>query len=148
MEKFIYSPCDGEIIKITDVKDPIFAKKMLGDGICIVPSGDNFSAPCDGEISVVLDTKHAYGFKNQDFEILMHIGINTIELKGKGFSSSVKKNDKVKQGQPIVDVDLKFLKKHKYLIDTPIVFVNNPNLKFKILKKGKIKQGDKILQIL
>ena len=147
MNKILCSPCDGELIEIKKVKDPVFAQKMLGDGVAIIPSGNVFVAPCNGQIKVLFDTKHAIGISNEDYEILIHIGINTVELNGKGFKSYVKKGETVSKGDALIEVDLDFIKKEKYPTTTPIIFVDNPNIKFEILKKGKVKQGDKILEI-
>ncbi len=147
MIRELFSPCDGELIEIKKVKDPVFAQKMLGDGIAIIPSSNVFSAPCDGEIKVLFETKHAIGIANDDFEILIHIGINTVELNGQGFKTYVKKGEKVSKGDPLIEVDLDFIKEKKYPTTTPIVFVDNAEIKFKILKKGKVKQGDKVLEI-
>ena len=147
MIRELFSPCDGELIEIKKVKDPVFAQKMLGDGIAIIPSSNVFLAPCDGEIKVLFETKHAIGIVNDDFEILIHIGINTVELNGQGFKTYVKKGEKVSKGDPLIEVDLDFIKEKKYPTTTPIVFVDNAEIKFKILKKGKVKQGDKVLEI-
>lgn len=107
----IFSPLDGKCIDISEVKDKTFADKLLGDGVAIIPSSVAVSAPIDGEIEMIFPTKHAFGIKRDDgLEILIHIGINTVELDGKGFVALKNVNDKVKAGEQIIIFDKSYLK--------------------------------------
>lgn len=121
----ITSPLTGKIIPITEVPDNVFATKMMGDGFAIVPTNGIVVAPTDGEIVTVFQTKHAIGFKSLvGTEILIHIGINTVELKGAGFKTLVNSGDQVKKGQALLEVDLEYIKEHATSLITPVVFTN------------------------
>lgn len=120
-EDFI-CPASGSLIPIEQVNDPVFSQKMMGDGFAIVPSGENVYAPLSGIISVCFPTKHAIGMKAENgVECLIHIGINTVELKGKGFTSLVSQGQMIKQGNPLVEFDLEEIKKLGY--DPTIIVV-------------------------
>lgn len=125
----IYQPLMGSVVDISTVSDPTFAQKMMGEGVAIEPSNNVLVAPCDGQIAMVTPTKHALVIKNSNIEILLHIGLDTVELDGKGFTVNVKVNDIVKQGQPLISFDSDFiLQKGKKLI-TPIVVINMDKVK-------------------
>ena len=118
-------PVSGKIIPITEVEDAAFSSKAMGDGFAVVPSDGKVYAPFSGEISVCFPTGHAYGIKCANGkEILIHIGMDTVELNGEGFTSHVKQGDVVKQGDLIAEVDLDVLKKNNKPAVTPIVFTD------------------------
>lgn len=118
----LYAPVEGKCIDITKVKDITFSKKMLGDGIAVIPEKNCIKAPCDGKIIMLFPTLHALGIQMQDgTEILIHIGINTVELNGKGFYSNVKVNDRVKAGEVLVRFDEDYLT-GEYDMTTVIVY--------------------------
>ncbi|MBP2057878.1 PTS system glucose-specific IIA component [Lactobacillus colini] len=99
---------DGEIMPITKVKDDVFSTKMLGDGYAIKPSNGDIFSPVDGTISTLFPTKHAIGVKTKDgLEILIHLGLDTVELKGAPFEVMVEQGDEVKAGQQLASMDLK-----------------------------------------
>lgn len=109
------SPVTGDLIPITEVKDPVFASKAMGEGIGIVPDAGILIAPVDGIIETVFPTGHAVGLKTvQGIEVLMHIGINTVELKGAGFEVKVAAGDHVKKGEILVIFDLEKIKTKGY----------------------------------
>ncbi|AMV63117.1 PTS system, beta-glucoside-specific IIB component [Pediococcus damnosus] len=123
--KKVYSPVKGEMINLESVSDDTFAKKMLGDGVAIIPEEGKIYAPFDGQIMTVFPTKHAIGLKSDTgIELLIHIGLDTVNLKGAPFTAHVKDNDQVKKGQLLMDVDLDAIKKAGYDITTPIVVTN------------------------
>ncbi|MDR1628423.1 MAG: PTS glucose transporter subunit IIA [Oscillospiraceae bacterium] len=129
--KKIFSPMSGKTIPIEKVEDEVFAQKMLGTGIAIVPSEGKLCAPFDAEVVQVFETRHSYTLRASDgLEVLIHIGINTVELAGEGFESYVKEGQKVNSGEILGKVDLVFLKKKGYCVHTPIVFVNGDNFEF------------------
>lgn len=115
---------DGKMIDITKVKDPMFAQKMMGDGVAFEVDEDEVTvcSPCSGFMKVLFSTGHAFGVQMENgVEILIHIGVDTVEANGDGFSVlHVRQNDQVKQGQPIVKVNMKKLKEH---YDVPIMMV-------------------------
>jgi glucose PTS system EIICBA or EIICB component len=124
-EDIFVSPIKGEIKPITDVPDAVFSGKMMGDGFAIVPSEGTIVSPVDGKIVNLFPTKHALGLlSDSGREILIHVGIDTVNLKGQGFETLVKENDRVEKGQPLLKVDLDFVKENAPSIMTPIVFTN------------------------
>lgn len=122
----IYTPVNGEIIPIEEVPDPVFSQKMMGEGVAVIPSTGNIHAPVDGTIMLVADTKHAIGIRAEDgTEILVHIGLETVSLKGQGFTVAVNMGDKVSVGQLLIEVDWEYIGKHAKSIVTPIVITNS-----------------------
>jgi PTS system glucose-specific IIA component len=122
----IYTPVNGEIIPIEEVPDPVFSQKMMGEGVAVIPSKENIYAPVDGTVMLVADTKHAIGIRAEDgTEILIHIGLETVSLKGQGFTVAVKIGDKVSVGQLLIEVDWAYISKHAKSIVTPIVITNS-----------------------
>lgn len=122
----IFSPVNGEIIPITEVPDPVFSQKMMGEGIAFVPSDGKFCSPINGEVIQVFPTKHAIGLVATDgTEILIHIGLETVSLKGEGFSMKVEEGDEVTVGQLLVDVELEYIRAHASSIITPMVITNS-----------------------
>ncbi|OLS37258.1 glucose-specific PTS transporter subunit IIBC [Bacillus sp. MRMR6] len=121
----IVSPIKGVLKPITEVPDQVFAGKMMGDGFAIEPSEGTVVSPVNGKIVNLFPTKHAIGIlSDTGREILIHVGIDTVKLKGQGFETLVSENDIVKQGQPLLKVDLAYIKEHATSIITPIVFTN------------------------
>lgn len=134
------SVCDGKCIDISCVKDDTFAKKMLGDGVAVIPSSNIICSPCDGKIVMIFDTFHAFGIKTFDNkEILIHIGINTVNLGGKGFKALKKVDSFVKAGEPIIEFEKKYLKDKNQDMSTMIIVTSkNPIVKNKINENVKI----------
>jgi glucose PTS system EIICBA or EIICB component len=123
-EKFI-SPIKGEIKEITEVPDQVFSGKMMGDGFAILPEEGTIVSPVDGKVVNVFPTKHALGLESKaGREILIHVGIDTVKLEGEGFEALVKEGDQVEAGQPLLKVDLAYIKENAPSIITPIVFTN------------------------
>lgn len=119
------SPIKGEILPITEVPDQVFSGKMMGDGFAIVPAEGTVVSPVDGKIVNLFPTKHAIGIlSDSGREILIHFGIDTVNLKGQGFETLVSENDTVTKGQPLLKVDLEYIKNNATSIITPIVFTN------------------------
>lgn len=119
----IKAVANGEAIPVSDVPDEVFASKALGDGVAVIVTDGKVYAPADGEISMVADTLHAYGISTEDgLELLVHIGINTVELNGEGFTPKVKEGDKVRAGQLLCEVDMAFMKEKGYPMHTPSCF--------------------------
>ncbi|BBI01068.1 PTS system glucose-specific transporter [Buchnera aphidicola (Nipponaphis monzeni)] len=145
----IVAPISGEIIPIENVPDEIFSKKIVGDGIAIKPSGKSIVSPVDGIIHKIFNTLHAFSIKSDDnVELFVHFGIDTVQLKGRGFKRKITQQMRVKKGDSIIDYDLNFLKKNAKSILTPIVISNIE--KFKSLKKmsGKVVAGKTIIMLI
>lgn len=127
-ETFV-SPMSGELVSLDQVPDEVFAQRMMGDGFAVDLSTGSISAPMSGTISVAFPTKHAIGLRNKDgLEVLIHIGMDTVELNGQGFTSYVTEGKKVKQGDPLVAVDLAYLKEQGKSIISPVIFVNGEKI--------------------
>lgn len=130
--KFI-TPIKGEVIKLDEIPDPVFAGKMMGDGFGIMPAEGKIYAPVDGEVSSIFPTGHAIGIKvNDDIEVLIHFGLDTVNLKGEGFTAHVQQGDMVKAGDLLIDVDLDFVKDKVPSIATPIIFTKLENKTFEV----------------
>lgn len=139
-EDSFIAPIKGEIKPITEVPDAVFSGKMMGDGFAIVPSEGTIVSPVDGKIVNLFPTKHAIGIlSDSGREILIHVGIDTVNLKGQGFEALVTENDRVEAGQPLLKVDLDFIKQNATSIITPIVFTNlAPGESVIIIKTGAV----------
>jgi len=123
--RVIFAPMSGEIINIKNVPDKVFSKKMIGDGIAIKPNNGIVVSPCDGKIVTLFPTNHAIGIETEEgLQILIHLGIDTVELKGEGFKSYVHKGDYVKAGDKILEVDLDYCEKKGKSTISPIIITN------------------------
>jgi sugar PTS system EIIA component len=146
----IHSPLDGEAIPLEEVPDPVFAQKMMGDGLAIIPKNGKVVSPINGKVVQIFPTKHAVGLVSEEgLEILIHIGLETVELNGKGFEVAVSAGETVKVGDPLLNVDLDYLEqKHKEIV-TPIVITNmldkGGELEY-IAKNNVVTRGDVIMK--
>lgn len=121
----IYNPIKGKRVPISRVPDPVFSEKMMGDGVAIYPESNEVVAPISGTLVTVFPTSHAFGIEGDNGEeILIHIGINTVELEGKHFNLHVKQGDRVNVGDLLVTVDFDKIKEAGYEIVTPIIVLN------------------------
>ncbi|UII56324.1 glucose-specific PTS transporter subunit IIBC [Cytobacillus spongiae] len=138
-DKFV-SPIKGEVKPISEVPDAVFSGKMMGDGFAILPTEGTVVSPVDGKIVNLFPTKHAIGIlSDSGREILIHVGIDTVNLKGEGFETLVAENDRVEAGQPLLKVDLDYIKENATSIITPIVFTNlSEGEKVAIEKPGNV----------
>ncbi|MDT8716401.1 PTS glucose transporter subunit IIA [Clostridium sp. 19966] len=118
-------PIDGEVLALTEVNDYLFNKKIMGDGAAIRPKGNFVYSPVDGEITLVYDAKHAIGIKTEDnLQLLIHVGIDSVKLEGRGFASYVKVGEKVKAGDKILFFDREFVEMQASTV-TPLVITNS-----------------------
>ena len=121
---------DGTTIPLAQVPDPVFAEKMAGDGIAINPTGDTIVAPADGELTLVFNTKHAFALTlDNGIELLVHIGIDTVSLKGEGFEQLAEAGTRVKAGTPIIKIDRNFITEKGFSLITPILITNVDSVK-------------------
>ena len=124
------SPLTGKLVSMSDVKDPVFSQKMMGDGFAIVPSANEVVSPVDAMIEVLYPTGHAIGLRTADgIELLIHLGIDTVKSKSNSFKLLKQVGDSVKAGEPIIQMNLKQLLKEGYDMTTPIVFLSGQKLK-------------------
>lgn len=142
------APLKGRVIPLTAVNDLVFSKKMLGDGIAIVPSKGELYAPIDGEIEMIYSTKHALGMKTADgVEILFHIGIDTVNLNGEGFDVRVIEHQKVTKGDLLVKFDIDKIKVSGFDATTMMIITNPKNPKIDLNQTQEVTQNDFLMRI-
>ncbi|SCX90507.1 PTS sugar transporter subunit IIA [Alkaliphilus peptidifermentans] len=144
------APMEGEVVDIVEVPDQVFSRKMVGDGIAIKPTTGVVVAPCNGKIVSLLPSNHAVGIIDDDgIEILIHVGIDTVELKGKGLKSFVNVGDVVKKGDLLIEADLKFIESAGKSTITPIIITNMGNVKEIVKIQGNVEVGKgEVMKIL
>lgn len=144
--KEILATQSGSLVPMEQVPDDVFAQKILGDGIAVLPTDGKVVSPVDGVISNVTDTLHAYGIASDDgLDILVHIGVNTVELKGEGFQALVKEGDHVKAGDPLAQVDLELVASKGYPLHTPIIITNMDEITDLHFEQGDIIAGETVV---
>ncbi|GAA4653624.1 hypothetical protein GCM10023142_07620 [Anaerocolumna aminovalerica] len=148
-EKVIFSPLNGQVIPLSNVKDPVFADGILGKGAAILPSEGRLVSPVNGTILNVFPTLHAIGIQSDDgLEILIHLGFDTVELEGKYFKSNISEGDKVSVGDLLIEFQVEEIKKAGYDITTPIVVTNSDQYEtIEAIPEENIKAGEKLLII-
>lgn len=121
----ISSPLSGQVKELSQATDPVFAQGVMGQGVLIEPSQGELLAPVDGIVSVLFPTKHAVGIvSDQGVEMLMHIGMDTVNLEGKGFTAHVNQGDRVKVGDKLISFDIDLIKDAGYVTETPVIITN------------------------
>ena len=145
----IGSPFHGESAPITASPDEAFAEKMMGDGATVVPCEGVVTAPCDATISFVFDTNHAIGLELEDgVEMLIHVGINTVALKGQGFKALVQEGDQVKKGDKLLEFDLDYIRENASSTSSPVLFTTmEDNQQLRLIKAGHVKPGEDLLAL-
>lgn len=146
----IYSPINGRLLKIEDVPDPVFSQKMVGDGVALEPKEGIVYSPVNGTIIQLFPTKHALGIKTEEgLEVLIHIGMDTVEMKGNGFESFVSEGEKVKVGDKLIKFDMELVKK-EHPLTSPII-ITNMDIVDKIVKEPdgeEVKAGNtKVMRV-
>lgn len=138
----IVSPVNGTAVLLEQVPDAVFADKILGDGMAVIPADGRFVSPVDGEVTSVADSLHAIGFQTEDgLDVLMHIGLDTVKLNGEGFTVSVKEGDKVKKGDAVVEVDLQLLADKGLNPITPIIVCDGLDDRELLYAEGAVEAG-------
>lgn len=147
-ETVIYAPVEGEAVDITKIDDPVFSSLAMGNGVAIIPEKGEVKAPVDGVISTFFPTGHAIGIEaDNGAEILIHVGMDTVSLKGEGFAPQVKEGDRVKKGQLLLKFDMDVIKAHNLSTVTPVVVTNTNDLKeVAPVASGKITGKDAIIR--
>lgn len=142
----IYAPFDSEIKLMSECSDQVFASKAMGDGVVAIPQNGLLCSPIQGEVAMIFPTYHAIGLKNDQVELLVHIGLDTVKLDGKPFKVLVKTGDIVQIGDPLIEFDMDMIQKEGLSIETPIVITNQKE--FEILKTGEVHTKDEIIEVL
>ena len=144
----IVSPADGDVVDLSEVPDQVFSEKMAGDGIAITPRSNTFVAPIAGVVSKIFSTNHAYSIKAKNgLEVLVHIGLETVALKGEGFKRLVEEGKKVTIGTPIISADLEYIQSEGKNTITPIVLNHDKELILEIQNVRTVREGESLLEV-
>lgn len=144
----VYSPLEGESVPLNSVNDQTFASGILGNGVAVKPSAGRVVAPFSGEVSTLFDTKHAIGLTGDDgVELLIHVGLNTVELGGRYYDAKVKMGDRVERGQTLIEFDKDEIEKAGYETVTPVIISNIDSYKGMDETLGGVKFGDVLIKL-
>lgn len=142
----VLSPMSGRALKIEEVADEAFSEKMLGDGAAVIPESGVIFSPVAGVVADITDTKHAFCITTPDgTDVLLHVGINTVNLKGEGFSLVVQAGDTVAAGDKLAEVDLSLLKAHGLPFDTPVLLTEPEHYEIVRVAEGELRGGCDVL---
>ena len=146
----IASPMKGKVLKLESIKDDAFASAVLGKGAAVLPEEGKVYAPADGVISTLFPTLHALGMETDEgVELLIHIGLDTVQLNGEGFEAKVSQGDRVKKGQLLVTFDKEFIESKGYCMETPVIVTNTDDfLEVVEIGEGETVPGDGLLKVL
>jgi PTS system N-acetylglucosamine-specific IIC component len=143
LESDFAMPIDGKIIPLTEVPDQVFAQGMMGQGFAIAPTGNTVYSPIDGKIVSIFPTKHAIGLvTDTGVEILIHVGVDTVKLKGQGFEQLAEDGQVVKRGDALLKIDLAYIEANAPSSIIPIIFTNLTSEKLSVLKDGDQQHGE------
>ncbi len=143
----LYAPVSGRLIPLEQVGDAVFSQKIMGDGIAIEPDEGTLYAPMKGKVSVIFPTGHVIGIEAENgANIIMHMGIDTVEMQGRGFDVRVKKGDAVSPGDLLARMDLPLIRK-KYAATTMVVIENSNEFQLARVKQERIKAGESLMKL-
>lgn len=145
----ILAPVSGRVVPMSEVNDPTFSQEILGKGVAIIPSEGRVVAPADGEVAVLFETKHAVSIRTEGgAELIVHIGLDTVNLKGKHFTARVAQGDRVKAGDMLVEFDMEAIKEAGYDVITPIIICNTPDFPDMVCHTGmEVKALDPVIDL-
>lgn len=148
--EIIGAPIEGEAVASSEVSDPTFGEEMLGKGMAIKPSVGKVFSPVDGTITMLFDTKHAISItSDQGAEILIHIGLDTVTLKGAHFTAYVKADDKVKKGDLLLEFDMEAIKEAGFDVISPVIICNSDDYSdIKRFTGKQVKPGDEVMELI
>ena len=149
LKEMILSPAEGESVPLSQVNDPTFSQELLGKGVAIIPSKGRIVAPADGVVTVMFETKHAVSITTEGgAELIIHVGLDTVNLKGKYFKAFKNQGDKVKQGDLLLEFDLDSIKQEGYDVITPVIVCNTPNYPDMVCRTGTaVKELDPVIEL-
>lgn len=149
VEVEIYAPISGEIVNIEDVPDVVFSEKIVGDGVAVRPIGNKIVVPVDGVIGKIFETNHAFSMESKEgVELFVHFGIDTVELKGEGFTRIAQEGQSVKRGDTVIEFDLALLESKAKSVLTPIVISNMDEISCIVKKSGEVVAGESVVLAL
>lgn len=143
--KTLFAPIDAEVVPLKKVEDEAFSTGALGEGVALLPKGNTVFAPADCKVVSVFDTSHAINLDADGAELLIHVGLDTVKLKGLHFKVKVKEGDSVKKGDPLITFDPAGIKKSGYKLTTPLVITNSSEFSVEVVAKGEVKTGDSLI---
>ncbi|MGZ3745341.1 MAG: PTS sugar transporter subunit IIA [Pseudobdellovibrionaceae bacterium] len=146
----LFSPAKGRVLPLREVPDNAFAENILGEGFAVEPQEGMIYAPCSGQIVNIFPTKHALGILSEDgLEVLVHVGIDTVQMKGEGFQSFVAEGQHVNVGDRLIGFDLELVRQKAKSLITPIVITNMDTVEaLKLVQEGSVTAGQKTLEVL
>lgn len=146
IDEHVYAPVNGTCISLDDVQDEVFSSRMMGDGVAFHLSDDSVYAPFNGEIVMIASTKHAIGLKGDNgIEILIHVGMDTVNLNGEGFTVFKKSGDRVEKGEAILKIDKTFMQERNIDLTTPMIVTNGSEVEIEIYKVDTVVKAETIL---
>lgn len=144
----VVAPMDGEVVPLSEVPDQVFSEKMMGEGIAIRPTSGEVYAPFDSKIQMIFPTKHAFGLvSDNDLELLIHVGLDTVKLNGEGFTVHVEEGQTIKAGDHLMTVDLELIRASAKSDITPIIVTQSEVTALKFTEAKDVKHGDKLFEI-
>ncbi len=148
-EKKILAPVEGSVVPLSEVNDPTFSQEILGKGVAIIPAKGRIVAPADGILTVVFETKHAVSITTPEgAEIIVHVGLDTVNLKGEHYTAHKKQGDKVKAGELLLEFDMAAIKEAGYEVITPVIVCNTPNYPDMVCHTGmQVKELEPIIEL-
>lgn len=142
----LYAPLSGDAVALSEVPDAVFAEKMVGDGLAIRPTSNQVLAPCDAKVVQIFPTNHAVGLEVEGgLDLLIHIGIDTVELKGEGFKRLVEEGEQVKKGQPLLEIDFGKIQELGKPTITPVIVTNMDQVEIKSTHQGSVTAGETVV---
>ncbi len=147
-KQVIQSPTDGQLVELESVPDEVFSMKLAGDGLAIIPISNTFVAPVSGTLTKVFLTNHAFSIQtNSGLEVLVHIGLDTVNLRGEGFNRLAQEGASVSVGDPIISADIEFIKSKGKNIITPIVVNHEKELTLSTFNERTVREGESIVEV-
>ena len=142
-------PITGIVLSVKECQDPVFAGEMVGKGSLILPSEGKVYSPVDGEISMVADSKHALGItSNTGLEILIQIGLDTVELNGEPYTSHVSQGQKIKAGDLLMEFDIEKIKASGKAVESPVIITNADDKEINLLANGQTNHGEELMEVI
>lgn len=144
----IVAPVNGKVVALEEVNDEVFSQKLAGEGIAIIPNDELFRAPIRGKLTRIFPTNHAFVIRSgSGFDLLVHIGLDTVKLQGEGFERVIEEGTMVEAGDAIMRVDLPCLQKYGIDCTTPIVITDTKKIKTIEKRAGTVRSGDTIMEV-
>lgn len=145
----ILAPVEGKAVPLSEVSDPTFSQEILGKGVAIIPAKGRIVAPADGVLTVMFETKHAVSVTTDGgAEIIVHVGLDTVNLKGEHYKSFKKQGDRVRAGELLLEFDMEAIKEAGYDVITPVIVCNTPNYPEMVCHTGmEVKELDTVIEL-